>query len=122
MHLPPGEPRLKVKLSDAFSRNGSIPDLGASTPLDEFAFSAREGEVSEPIQVGRRVVVAVLTERQAIDPEKFVLEKEEIRNRLLTRKRQTVFDAFLEGAKTRMQDQREIQVDQARLDEISAQL
>jgi peptidyl-prolyl cis-trans isomerase D len=114
--------RLKVKLSDAFSRNGSIPDLGASTPLDEFAFSAREGEVSEPIQVGRRVVVAVLTERQAIDPEKFVLEKEEIRNRLLTRKRQTVFDAFLEGAKTRMQDQREIQVDQARLDEISAQL
>ena len=89
--------RLKVKLSDAFSRNGSIPDLGASTPLDEFAFSAREGEVSEPIQVGRRVVVAVLTGRQAIDPEKFALEKEDIRNRLLTRKRQTVFDAFLEG-------------------------
>ena len=113
--------RFEVKRSGAFSRNGSIPDLGASTPLDEFAFSAEEGEVSEPIQVGRRLVVAVLTERQGIDPEKFAEEKEEIRNRLLTRKQQTVFDAFLEGARTRMQEQGEILVNQARLNEISAQ-
>ena len=113
--------RIEVKLSDPFSRNGSIPDLGASTPLDDFAFSAKEGEVSEPIQVGRRLVVAVLTERQDIDPEKFAAEKEEIRNRLVTRKRQTVFDAFLEGARTRMQDQGDILVNQARLDEVSAQ-
>ena len=114
--------RIEVKLSDPFSRNGSIPDLGASTPLDEFAFSAKEGEVSEPIQVGRRLVVAVLTERQDIDPEKFAAEKEEIRDRLLTSKRQTVFDAFLEGARTRMQEQKKILVNQSRLDEISAQL
>ena len=114
--------RIEVKLSDPFSRNGSIPDLGASTPLDEFAFSAKEGEVSEPIQVGRRLVVAVLTERQDIDPEQFAAEKEEIRNRLLTRKRQTVFDAFLEGTRTRMQEKGEILVNQSRLDEISAQL
>ncbi len=113
--------RIEVKLSDPFSRNGSIPDLGASTPLDDFAFSAKEGEVSEPIQVGRRLVVAVLTERQDIDPEKFAAEKEEIRNRLVTRKRQTVFDAFLEGARTRMQDQGDILVNHARLDEVSAQ-
>ena len=113
--------RIEVKLSDPFSRNGTIPDLGASTPLDDFAFSAKEGEVSEPIQVGRRLVVAVLTERQDIDPEKFAAEKEEIRNRLVTRKRQTVFDAFLEGARTRMQDQGDILVNQARLDEVSAQ-
>lgn len=114
--------RIEVKLSDPFSRNGSIPDLGASTPLDEFAFSAKEGEVSEPIQVGRRLVVAVLTERQDIDPKRFAAEKEEIRNRLLTRKRQTVFDAFLEGTRTRMQEKGEILVNQSRLDEISAQL
>jgi len=113
--------RLEVKLSDPFSRNGSIPDLGASTPLDEFAFSAKEGEVSEPIQVGRRLVVAVLTERQDIDPKKFAEEKEEIRDRLLTRKRQTVFDAFLEGTRTRMQEQEKILVNQSTLDEISAQ-
>ena len=114
--------RIEVKLSDPFSRNGSIPELGASTPLDEFAFSAKEGEVSEPIQVGRRLVVAVLTERQDIDPKRFAAEKEEIRNRLLTRKRQTVFDAFLEGTRTRMQEKGEILVNQSRLDEISAQL
>ncbi len=114
--------RIEVKLSDPFSRNGSIPDLGASSPLDEFAFSAKEGEVSEPIQVGRRLVVAVLTERQDIDPKRFAAEKDEIRNRLLTRKRQTVFDAFLEGTRTRMQEKGEILVNQSRLDEISAQL
>jgi len=114
--------RLEAKLSDPFSRNGSIPDLGASTPLDEFAFSAEEGEVSEPIQVGRRLVVAVLTERQDIDPNKFAAEKEEIRNRLLTRKRQTVFDAFLEGTRNRMQEQEKILVNQSTLDKISAQL
>lgn len=114
--------RIEVKLSDPFSRNGSIPDLGASTPLDEFAFSAKEGEVSDPIRVGRRLVVAVLTERQDINAEEFAAEKEEIRNRLLTRKRQTVFDAFLEGTRTRMQEQGEILVNQSRLDEISAQL
>ena len=113
--------RIEVKLSDPFSRNGTIPDLGASTPLDEFAFSAKEGEVSEPIQVGRRLVVAVLTERQDIDPGKFAAEKEEIRNRLLTQKRQTVFDAFLEGARTRMQEKGDILVNQSSLDEISAQ-
>ncbi|MDE2964807.1 MAG: peptidyl-prolyl cis-trans isomerase [Acidobacteriota bacterium] len=113
--------RLEVKLSDPFSRNGSIPDLGSSTPLDEFAFSAKVGEVSEPIQVGRRLVVAFLTERKDIDPEEFAAEKEEIRDRLLTRKRQTVFDAFLEGTRTRMQEEGKILVNQSRLDEISAQ-
>ena len=113
--------RLEVKLSDPFSRNGTIPDLGASTPLDEFAFSAKEGEVSEPIQVGRRLVVAVLTERQDVDPEKFAAEKEGIRNRLLTQKRQNVFDAFLQGARTRMQEKGDILVNQSSLDEISAQ-
>lgn len=114
--------RLKVNLSAAFSRNGSIPNLGASTPLDEFAFSAETGDVSEPIQVGRRLVVAVLTEKQNIDPKKFTAEKKEIRNRLLIQKRQTVFDAFLEGARTRMQDRGEILVNQIQLNEISAQL
>ena len=74
------------------------------------------------VKVGRRLVVAVLTERQDIDPEKFAAEKEEIRNRLLTRKRQTVFDAFLEGTRTRMQEQKKILVNQSTLDEISAQL
>lgn len=113
--------RLEVKLSDPFSRNGSIPDLGSSTPLDEFSFSAKVGEVSEPIQVGRRLVVAFLTERKDIDPEEFAAEKEEIRDRLLTRKRQTVFDAFLEGTRTRMQEEGKILVNQSRLDEISAQ-
>ena len=110
--------RFKAKLSEAFARNGSIPDLGASTPLDEFAFSAEVGGLSEPINVGRRLVVAELKEKIAIDPEKFAEEKEDIQNRLLTQKRQSVFEAFLEGAKTRMK----IEINQARLNEIAAQL
>ncbi len=114
--------RLTAKLSEAFTRNGSIPDLGASTPLDEFAFSARVGEVSEPVNVGRRVVVAELKEKIAIDPQEFAEEKEGIQNRLLTQKRETVFRAFLERAKTRMQDEEEIWVNQAGLSKIAAQL
>lgn len=113
---------LKAKLSEAFTRNGTIQNLGASTPLDNFAFFSEIGEVSDPVKLGKQFVVAQLKEKMAIDLEAFIKEKKEIQDRLRTQKRETVFQAFLEHAKTQMEEIGEIWINQARLAELAAKI
>ena len=113
---------LRPKLSNTFSRNGTLEDLGTTTPLDKFTFSAEIGNLSDPINIGRRTVVVQLKEKIAIDQEQFIKAKQEIVDRLLIERKDVVFKAFLDSAKTKMEKSGEISINQSSLSNMANQL
>jgi len=60
-----------------------IGSIGAAMAVDEAVFSATEGEVVGPVNLGSRGVVVLKVERlQVMDPTQFEQEKEDVRSRL----------------------------------------
>jgi peptidyl-prolyl cis-trans isomerase D len=114
--------KLTVKTSDSFSRKGNIPDLGSSDPIDGFAFSVTLGTVSQPIQMGQKLVIVQLKEKTPVNPEEFAKAKEGLRESLLSRERGEVFSAYLEQVKNNMLKAGKIKVNETLFTDISRRL
>jgi peptidyl-prolyl cis-trans isomerase D len=114
--------KLTMKTSDSFSRKGNIPDLGSSEPIDSFAFSAPPGVVSQPIQIGQKLVVVQLKEKTPINPEEFAKAKEGLRESLLSQKRGEVYAAYLEQVKNNMLKAGKIKVNETLFTDVSRRL
>src|SRR5262245_10621058 len=104
---------VEVKTSEEFARNGSLQDLGTSSPFDSFAFSAEVGAISQPIQVGQRHVVAELKEKKQISPEEFAKAKDSLRQSLLAPKKDKLFQAYLDSVRENMTKAGSIKIDEA---------
>jgi len=110
---------VSVKTSDDFSRNGTIPDLGASAPLESFAFSAKVGDVSQPLQIGPKQVVLLLKNKIPINLQEFAKAKEGLRESLLNQRKEQIFQAYLDGVREGMQRAGKIRVNDTLLAQIS---
>jgi len=110
---------VSVKTSDDFSRNGTIADLGPSAPVESFAFSAHEGGVSQPVQIGQKYVVLQLKSKTPINQQEFAKAKEGLRESLLNQRKDQVFQAYLEGIRDGMQKAGKIRVNNTLLADIS---
>ncbi len=111
-----------VRTSDEFTRNGNIADLGASSPLDGFAFSAKSGDVSSPIEIGQKFVVAQLKEKKGINREEFEKSKSAIRESLLVPKRDKVFQAYVDSVKDKMTRVGKIHIDEVTFAEVTRRI
>jgi peptidyl-prolyl cis-trans isomerase D len=113
---------LEVKSSQEFARNGNLPDLGSSSPFDEFAFSSAPGSISQPIQVGQKYVVAQLKEKKPVNPDEFAKAKEGLRESLLNPKKERIFEAYVGAVRERMTRSGKIKIDEAEFTSISRRL
>jgi peptidyl-prolyl cis-trans isomerase D len=113
---------VEVKPSEEFARNGNLGDLGSSSPFDSFAFSAKPGSVSQPIQVGQKYVVAQLNERSQINPEEFAKAKDDLRRSLLTPKKDRVFQSYIDSVRDKMAKAGKIKIDEAEFANISRRI
>ncbi len=113
---------LTVKTTDSFARNGNIPDLGSSSPIDGFAFAANPGDVSQPIQIGEKQVVVQLKEKSPVDTEEFVKARDGIRDSLQTQRKDQVYTAYLEQVKNNMLKGGKIKVNETLFADISRRL
>jgi peptidyl-prolyl cis-trans isomerase D len=104
---------VEIKTSEEFTRNGSLQDLGTSSPFDAFAFSAEVGAISQPIQVGQRHVVAELKEKKPVSPEEFAKGKDSLRQSLLAPKKDKLFQAYLDSVRETMTKAGSIKIDEA---------
>jgi parvulin-like peptidyl-prolyl isomerase len=84
---------LTVKTSDAFSRTGSIPDVGTGKQIGA-AFNMAVGKVSGPTQVGDNWIVYRPADHQAPSPDELAKQKDGIAQQLLQTKQNAAFDAF----------------------------
>ncbi|MBM3802756.1 MAG: hypothetical protein FJW26_10680 [Acidimicrobiia bacterium] len=113
---------VEVKTSEEFTRNGTLQDLGSSSPFDVFAFSSNVGAISPPIQVGQRHVVAQVKERKAVDPEEFAKAKESLRQSLLAPKKENSFQAYLNSVRETMSKAGSIKIDEAQFATLSQRM
>jgi peptidyl-prolyl cis-trans isomerase D len=113
---------VEVKASEEFTRNGSLQDLGSSSPFDAFAFSSQVGSISQPIQVGQRHVVTQLKEKKAVNPEEFAKAKDNLRQSLLTPKKDKMFQAYLDSVRETMTKAGSIKIDEAEFATLSRRM
>jgi peptidyl-prolyl cis-trans isomerase D len=84
---------LDVKTSDAFARNGSVPDVGTGQQLDA-AFKMSVGQVSKATQMGSNWLVYRVAEHDAPVPEDFAKQSKDIQHQLVQAKQEAAFAAF----------------------------
>ncbi|MCI0422363.1 MAG: peptidyl-prolyl cis-trans isomerase [Acidobacteria bacterium] len=113
---------VEIKTSEEFTRNGSLQDLGSSSPFDSFAFSSEQGSISQPIEVGQRHVIAQLMERKPISPEEFAKAKDSLRQSLLTPKKDRLFQAYVDSVRETMTKAGSIKIDEAEFASLSRRM
>jgi len=108
-----------MKVADEFARNGNIKELGSSSPFDSFAFSAKPGDVNQPVQLGQKFAVIKLVERKTVDMNELAKTKESLRLSLATPKKDKVFEAYTEALKEKMTKAGKIKIDEAQFAAVS---
>ena len=84
---------LTVKNSDAFARNGSLPDVGTAK-LVGAAFKMDPGQVGAPTQASGNWVVYRVAAHQLPNPDDLAKQRDDIQQQLLQTKQGAAFDAF----------------------------
>jgi peptidyl-prolyl cis-trans isomerase D len=92
---------LEVKTSEAFSRTGSIPDLGSGRQVEP-AFGMSVGQVSPAVQVGGNWLVYRVIGHQPVNPAEFATQADQIRQQSLQSKQAAAFDAFRTALEDRL--------------------
>jgi parvulin-like peptidyl-prolyl isomerase len=84
------------------TRESALPNIGASTKVDDVAFSLPVGSVSEPIATDNGTVIVRVVERDEVTPEELRQGREAFREQFLGERRARFFNAYLAKAKERM--------------------
>jgi peptidyl-prolyl cis-trans isomerase D len=97
-----------VKTSEPISRSGSIPDVGSSKQFPA-AFTMAVGEVSDPLSLGANWAVYRVAEHNPVNQDDYEKQKAKIEEQVLQRKRQTAYELFRAGLKTRLEKEGQLQ-------------
>lgn len=100
---------LDPKLSDLFSRNGSVPGLGSGKLLAS-AFALNAGELGTPQQIGANWVLYQVVDKIAPNPADFEKQKKTITDTLLQSKRTLAFDAFRSSLEERLKQEGKLKI------------
>jgi peptidyl-prolyl cis-trans isomerase D len=77
-----------VRISEPFTRTGYVPGVVGNREFHSVAFSAEQGELSEPILGGNGAYFLEVVERIPIDEELYEQDKEKLREQLLALRKQ----------------------------------
>ncbi|MGA3212589.1 MAG: peptidyl-prolyl cis-trans isomerase [Terriglobales bacterium] len=108
-----------VKTSELVSPDSQVPDIGALTGQAAGIFDLKTGDISEPINTARGGVVVALIEKQDPSPEDFDKKKDELRETLLSQRRNEMLDLFLDGLRTRLEKQGKIHINKQEMDRLN---
>ena len=108
-----------VKTSDLVLPDGQVPDIGSMTGGASVAFTMKPGEISGPIDNGNTGVVLALTDRQAPTDEDFAAKKDQIRDSLLVKKQQNLFQLFVANLRDQMEKSGKIKINQEEMKQLT---
>ncbi|MBK7980376.1 MAG: peptidylprolyl isomerase [Ignavibacteriae bacterium] len=91
----------KAKVSGAsnYSPNGNVPGVGRDLAFTQATLDAKINEITDPVKGVRGYFLIKVTERTPIDSTIFSIQKNSIRENLLTQKKNMVFSEWIEGLK-----------------------
>jgi peptidyl-prolyl cis-trans isomerase D len=109
----------EIKTSEKITRNGSLPEFGAITERNQDIFTLPLGKVGPSTTSGGKTLVFSVKEREAINPEEMKKAMDGLRTELLNAKRERYFAAFVKEAQKKMEDAKEISINESVMAQIA---
>jgi len=109
------------KTSDLVSRTQQVPDLGSLSGPASAAFTMKQGEISGPLNLGASQAVLQIVDRQepsATDAE-FAKQRDQLRERLASQKRQQVLTLFVTDLNTRLEKEGKVKINKTEMDNLT---
>jgi peptidyl-prolyl cis-trans isomerase D len=104
----------EVKTSDPIARADSIPDVGSVRPIAS-AFALAPGQMGPATFLGANWIVYRVVSREPMKPEDIIRGQVEVREAVLSQKRNLAFEAFREALKDKADKAGRIQFNQENL-------
>ncbi len=112
-----------VKTSELVKPGDQVPDIGQLAGQAEVVFTLNKpGEIAGPVAAGNNnAIVFSLLEKQEPTPAEFEVQKDQIRQAVLNRKRQELLEVYITSLRDRMQKEGKIKINQKELQKMAAQ-
>ncbi|MDQ3808986.1 MAG: peptidylprolyl isomerase, partial [Chloroflexota bacterium] len=94
---------LEVKTTDLIARGAPIADVGINAAVESVAFSLPAGAVSDPITTDDGAVVVKVLERKDVTAEEVAAGRQQLREDLVSERRNRFYSAYMTKAREKMQ-------------------
>jgi peptidyl-prolyl cis-trans isomerase D len=110
-----------VKTSDLVSRTQQVPDIGSMSGAASAAFTMKQGEISGPLNLGASQAVIQVVERQEPSPTdaEFAKQRDQLRERLASQKRQEILGQFVNDLNTRLEKEGKVKINKTEMDNLA---
>jgi parvulin-like peptidyl-prolyl isomerase len=88
-----------VSNAENFTASATIPGIGRDPAFAQAALNAELNEISEPVKSSRGSYLLKVTERTEVDSTLFNIQKNSLRDNLLTQKKNMIFSDWLAALK-----------------------
>jgi peptidyl-prolyl cis-trans isomerase D len=112
----------EIKTSDMIARGGFLSDFGSLADLDKEIFSLPLGKPGTPATVAGKTIAFSVKERQEINPDEMKKSMDTLRAEMLPAKREEYFNAYIQEARKRMEDAKQIKIYETVLDQAAQQI
>jgi peptidyl-prolyl cis-trans isomerase D len=110
-----------VKTSELVSRTQQVPDIGSLSGPASVAFTMKQGEISGPLNMGASQAVLQIVERQepSANDAEFAKQRDQLRERLASQKRQEVLTLFVTDLNTRLEKEGKVKINKTEMDNLT---
>jgi len=110
-----------VKTSELVSRTQQVPDIGSLSGPASAAFTMKQGEISGPLNMGASQAVLQIVERQepSANDAEFAKQRDQLRERLASQKRQEVLTLFVTDLNTRLEKEGKVKINKTEMDNLT---
>jgi len=91
--------KARVSQANDFTASGSIPGIGRDLAFSQAALDAELNKVSKPVKANRGYYLLKVTERSEIDSTMYSIQKNSLRDNLLSQRKSRVFTDWIKGIK-----------------------
>jgi peptidyl-prolyl cis-trans isomerase D len=93
---------VEAKTTELIARGAAIADAGISPAIDAVAFKLPAGAVSDPINTDTGAVIVKVLERKDVTPEEVTAGRQQLRDELLSERKNRFFSSYMTKAKEKM--------------------
>ena len=111
----------KFNTSELVSRTQPVPDIGNMAGPASVAFTMKPGEISAPVNVGGGEAVLELVEKKepATTDADYAKEKDQLRERLVSEKRQELIGLFMNNVSTRLEKEGKVKINKTEMEALT---
>jgi peptidyl-prolyl cis-trans isomerase D len=110
-----------VKTSELVSRTSQVPDIGSMAGPASAVFTLKPGEISGPLNLGAKMAVAAVTDKQepsASDAD-FAKQKDQLAEQLSQQKREEALGIFLNNLDERLKKEGKLKINNAEMNALT---